>query len=91
MDSVFQNVFATVTQQHLFFGHVVDFGKLYRENALFTLVVNAGVKAELFGVKILDCIEHFLRRLEVEFVSVQVVHGLPFFRGGPRFQNSFKI
>ena len=77
MDSVLQDVFATVTQQHLFFGHVVDFAELYREDALFALVIDAGVEAEQFRVKVLDGIKHLLRRLEVEFVSVQVVHVLP--------------
>ena len=78
LDSVLEDVFATITEQHLFFGHVVDFRELYREDALFAFVVNTGVKAKLFGVKILDGVKHFLRRFKVEFVSVQVVHVLPF-------------
>ena len=76
VDGVLQHLLATVAQQYLFFGHMIYFAEADADFALLPLVVDAGVEAERVGIEVLYGFDDFLRRLEVEFVSVEKIHVL---------------
>ena len=76
VDGIFQHVFAAIGQQHLVFGHAIDFAEAYGDDALLSLVIDSGVKTQCFRIKILNGLHHFLAGLKIKFVSVEIIHFL---------------
>ena len=70
VDGILQHVLATVGQQHLLLRNVVDFAHPNTDDTLLALIVDAGIKTKIFGIKILDGLNHFLAGLKVKLVSV---------------------
>ena len=79
VDGVLEHLLTTIAQQYLFFGDAVDFAQSDTDNALLSLIIDAGVEAEGAGVEVLYGFGDFLGRLKVEFVSVKIVHYLLLF------------
>ena len=50
MDGIFQDVLSTVSQEHLFLWHSVNLTESYGNDTLFTLVIDARIKAKILGI-----------------------------------------
>ena len=62
MNGIFQDILATIAEQHLLFRNTIYLTETYRENTLLTLVINAGIEAQLHWIEILYRIQYLLRR-----------------------------
>ncbi len=70
VDGILQHILAAVSQQHLLLGNTVYLTYFYTDNTLLALIVNAGIKTQCLGVKILDGLHHFLAGVKIKLVSV---------------------
>ena len=76
MDGVFQDILATISQEHLLFGHIVNLAELNGDDTLFALIVDTGVEAKRLGIEILYSVDYFLTRIKVKLVSIEKIHVL---------------
>ena len=75
MDSILQHILAAIGQQHLLLWNVVDFTQANADDTFLALIVDAGVEAEIFGIKI-KILEFNIEVLEAgcfEFSSISPV------------------
>ena len=76
MDGVLQDILATISQEHLLFGHIVNLAELNGDDTLFALIVDTGVEAKRLGIEILYSVDYFLTRIKVKLVSIEKIHVL---------------
>ena len=74
VDGVLQHILSAIGQQNLLFGNTVDLADADRDDTLFALIVDAGIEAQILGVEVLHSVKHLLAWLEIEFVSIKIIH-----------------
>ena len=74
VNGVLEDILTAVCQQHLLFGNTVDLADADGNDALFTLVVDAGIEAQVLRIKVPNGINYFLAWFKVELVSIKIIH-----------------